>query len=86
MFNKEPTFFKLIYVFREEEDFIIKEHKRLVNGIWSSKKKLIGGRADEKDNVVKYHKEIIDKLLEEGTPKKEIINEWMKCLKKCGKD
>ena len=38
MFNKEPTFFKLIYVFREEEDFIIKEHKRLVNGIWSSKK------------------------------------------------
>ena len=76
MFNKRPTSFKLICIFREE-DFIIKEHKRLVNGIWSSKKKLIVGRADKKDIVVKYHKEIIDKLLEEGAPKNEIINEWI---------
>ena len=36
-FNKKPIF-KLIYDFREEEDFIIKEHKRLVNGIYSIKK------------------------------------------------
>ena len=33
MFNKMPIFFKLIYAFREKEDFIIKEHKRLVNNI-----------------------------------------------------
>ena len=45
------------------------------------------GRADEKDIVVNYYKEIIDKLIEEDSSKKSIINEWMKYLKKLiGKD
>ena len=39
LFNKKPTFFKLLYKLMEEEDLIKKEHIFLTTGIWSSKKK-----------------------------------------------
>lgn len=38
-FNKKPTFFKTLYILREEESLIHKEYERLINGVWNSKKK-----------------------------------------------
>ena len=40
IFQKKPTFYKLLYELREEENYIINEHKRLINGLWDSKKKI----------------------------------------------
>ena len=61
LFNKKPSFFKLKYKLREEEDLKRKEHIRLTTGIWSSKKK-ISDRADEKDIYVRYYEEKINDL------------------------
>ena len=60
-FNKKPTFFKLLYILRNEEDKVIKEYFRVANGIWKSKRKICYGLTDEKDIIVRYYEEKIQK-------------------------
>ena len=83
-FPKKPTFFKLLYKLREEEDFIMKEHQRLFEGIWSSKRRKLGGRADEKDIYVRFYEEKIIEIknVNPNVSEETIIKEWFICLKK----
>ena len=84
-FNKKPTFFKLLYILRNEEDEVIKEYFRVANGIWKSKRKICYGRTDEKDIIVRYYGEKIKEMKENHKSEKDIIGEWFKCLKRLGK-
>lgn len=74
-FPKKPSFFKLLYKLREEEDLIMKEHQRLCEGIWSSKRRKLGGSSDE-DKIKGLKKNNLN-VNEEA-----IIKEWFICLKK----
>ena len=75
-FEKKPTFFKLLYILREEEDLIRKEYICLITGIWSSKKKKL---SDEKDIIVRYYEEKINDLKKQNTDEDMIIEEWYNC-------
>ena len=79
-FNKKPTFFKLLYVLRKEEDDISKEYLRLTTGIWYTKRKIIYGRSDEKDIIVRYYEDVINDLKTNNANDDEIVNQWFKCL------
>ena len=62
----------------------MKEHQRLCEGIWSFKRRKLGGRTDEKDIYVRFYEDKI-KDLKNGNPnvnKETIIKEWFICLKK----
>ena len=81
-FDKKPTYFKLLYILRKEEDDIIKENYRLKNGIWNSKKKIVFGRADEKDIIVRFYEDNINELKQNNAEEGTIVGEWYKCLKR----
>lgn len=83
-FNKKPTFFKLLYILRNEEDEIIKEYERVSSGIWNSKRKIVYGRTDEKDILVRFYEDKINEMKEYHMNEDEIIGEWFKCLKRLG--
>ena len=61
----------------------MKEHQRLYEGIWNSKRRKLGGRSDEKDIYVRFYEDKI-KDLKNGNPnvnEEAIIKEWFICLK-----
>ena len=45
-FNKKPTFYKLLYFLREDENKFMNNYLRVTNGIWKKKKNFFG-RTDE---------------------------------------
>ncbi len=62
----------------------MKEHQRFYEGIWSSKRLKLSGRADEKDIYVRFYENKI-KDLKNANPnvnEETIIKEWFICLKK----
>ena len=62
----------------------MKEHQRLYEGIWSSKRSKLGDRTDEKDIYVKFYEDKI-KNLKNANPninEETIIKECFVCLKK----
>ena len=81
-FYKKPTYYKFLFVLRREEDDIIKENIRLTTGIWTSKRKIIFGRSDEKDLIVRYFEDKINDLKENNSSDDTIIEEWFNCLKR----
>ena len=81
-FNKKPSFFKLLFILREEENFILKEEAKLLTGLWSPKFKKLGGRTDEIDIYVSYYKDKINEMKLQNDTKNDIIQEWYKCLNK----
>ena len=70
----------MLYVLIQEEDDITKEYLRLTTGIWNTKRKLIYGRSDEKDIIVRYYEELVNELKNNNANDDEIVNEWFKCL------
>ena len=72
----------MLFVLRREEDDIIKENIRLTTGIWTSKIKIIFGRSDEKDIIVRYFEDKINDLKENNSSNDKIIEEWFNCLKR----
>ena len=69
-FNKKPSFFKLLFILREEENFILKEEAKLLTGLWSQKFKKLGGRTDEIDIYVSYYKDKINEMKLQNARKK----------------
>ena len=62
----------------------MKEHQRLYEGIWSSKRRKLGSRTDEKDIYVRFYEDKV-KDLKNANPnvnEETIIKEWFICLKK----
>ena len=70
----------MLYVLRKEEDDISKEYLRLTTGIWNTKRKIIYGRSDEKDIIVRYYEDVINDLKTNNANDDEIVNQWFKCL------
>lgn len=70
----------MLYVLRKEEDDISKEYLRLTICIWNTKRKIIYGRSDEKDIIVRYNEEFVNELKTNNTNDDEIVNQWFKCL------
>ena len=70
----------MLYVLRKEEDDISKEYLRLTTGIWNTKRKIIYGRSDEKDIIVRYYEDVINDLKTNNANDDERVNQWFKCL------
>lgn len=81
-FNKKPSFFKLLFILREEENFILKEEEKLLTGLWSQKFKKSRGRTDEIDVFVCYYRDKINEMKTQNATKNKIIQVWFKCLNK----
>ena len=61
----------------------MKEHQRLYEGIWSSKRSKLGRRTDEKDIFVRFYEDKIKDLknVNPNVNEEAIIKEWFICLK-----
>ena len=70
----------MLYVLRKEENDISKEYLRLITGIWNTKRKIIYGRSDEKDIIVRYYEDVVNELKSNNANDEEIVNQWYKCL------
>ena len=59
---------------RKEENDISKEYLRLTTGIWNIKRRIIYGRSDEKDIIVRYYEDIVNELKTNNANDDEIVN------------
>ena len=64
----------MLYALRKEENDISKEYLRLTTGIWNIKRRIIYGRSDEKDIIVRYYEDIVNELKTNNANDDEIVN------------
>ena len=68
---KKPTFYKLLYFIREDENKFLNNYLRIINGIWGQKKKL--ARSDEIDINVVYYKEKAEELIQNSGDHNDLV-------------
>lgn len=61
----------MLYFIREDENKFLNNYLRIINGIWSQKKKL--ARSDEIDITVVYYKEKSEELIQNGGDYNDLV-------------
>ena len=79
LFEKKPSFCKLLYTFQNEESLSYNDFKMRTSGYWREKIRKSGGTEKIRNKIEKY-KDMESELINNRGQKKDIIELWFKCL------